>query len=291
MHALIPLLLILILFNRRQLENDKLYRANVFALVGISYFVLFQYTLYWYRIFPSDGIFQFVPGVAIVISTVMVALSHWNKRSHPLKTGLLCALCAAAIVITLGLDHTLKEKLAELGGYFKSEATTQKQPASAAYENEEVPAIGARIALSGMWSKKTLDTNHVYFVLQGDAGPMAELRPNCLGDFKIDTPTFVLNTLELFEAGTSGAAERVTCTRNRGIKHCLVTVKYASSLDIAEKWRWFKIQQDRSKSIMIDVLIFVDEPGVRKEISDALASAQPTENGPSEPCRTPAVWL
>lgn len=289
MHALIPLLLILILFNRRQLETDKLYRANVFALVGISYFFLFQYTIYWYRIFPTNSALQFVPGIAVVLSTVAAALSPWNKRSSPIKTALLCFAGGAVMVATIGFDHAIKEKLAELGGYFESGTIAQSELTSSA--SKQMTNIGIQLNLSGSWSEKTLDSGHTYFILEDDAGDVAELRPNCLGSFDIDTPTFVRNTLELFEAGTDGTKEAVRCTRAQNTKECLVVVRYADSIEAKEKWRWFKMQQGGSRAVVIDVLISADAPKLRANIVAVLASAVPMDSKPSEPCRTPAAWL
>ena len=86
MHSLAPLLFTLILFNSHQLKTDNLYKANIFALVGGSYFVFLQYTVYWYRIFPSHNLAQYIPGFIVVLSTVGIALSPWNRRSNVIKT-------------------------------------------------------------------------------------------------------------------------------------------------------------------------------------------------------------
>lgn len=285
MHALIPLLLIFILFNRNQLKADKLYRANVFALVGISYFFLYQHTLYWYRIFPTDNALQFIPGTLIVSATVFLALSPWNKNSHPIKTALLCSLCAAALVLGLGFDRPVKEKLAEIGGYFEDGTIISSVPAADS-RTLDIAAIGIQLDLSSDWQERKLDSGHTYFVLQKNGQLAAEIRPNCLGDFNVDTPTFVFNTLELF-AGTNESAK---CTRDQGIKECLIISGYATAKDVQEKWRWFKMQ-DKSWSMEIDVLAFTDDQAVKEEILTLLASARPAASGPSEPCRTPATWL
>ena len=291
MHALIPLVFIFILFNSHQLKTDTLYRANVFALIGISYFFFFQYTMYWYRIFPTESAFQFIPGLLITFTTVLIALSSWNKKSHPLKTTALCTLCALTLVMTFGFDKTIKERLAEMGGYFTDEHIgLSGSSAKESTRTIKMARIGLRIDMPITWKESELPSGHIYFTAESEDKLLLEMRPNCMRDFQIDTPTFVHNSLELFEANDTNASHTLKCVKNK-LKECLLIVKYTKPMNIIEKWRWFKVSQDRSYSMMMDFLVFTKDTHTRESILHLLDSARPTEHGPKELCQTPAAWL
>lgn len=291
MHALIPLVFIFILFNSHQLKTDTLYRANVFALIGISYFFFFQYTMYWYRIFPTESALQFIPGLLITSTTVLIALSHWNKKSHPLKTTALCTLCVLALTMTFGFDKTIKERLAEMGGYFTDEPIiVNGSSTKEATRTITMASIGLQINIPNDWKENALPSGHMYFTAESENKLLLEVRPNCLGDFQIDTPTFVHNSLELLESDDTNANHTLKCVSNK-FKECLLIVKYIKPMNIVEKWRWFKVSQDRSYSMMMDFLIFTKDAHTREGILRLLDSARPTEHGPKEFCQTPAAWL
>lgn len=273
------------------------YRANVFCLVGIGYFFMFQYTLYWYRIFPTDGWVQFVPGLLIVLLTVVVALSAWNRKSHPAKTIVLGLLCFIAIATTLLFDHVVKEKLAEWGGYFGSEdlfssvmSTAAAGPSSIS-DIEEIPMIGIRLNVSPRWQQHRMVSGLLYFTVDGNDKKTLEVRPNCLGDFKIDTPTFVANTLSLFEADASGSKKGVECRVTDESKQCLITVSYSGKNEIAEKWRWLNIDRNEGRAFTIDALFYEDVGTLKEDVRNIFLSARLLPQVPTQECFTPASWL
>lgn len=292
MHGLIPLLLILILFNSKQLRDDKLYRANIFALTGISYFFLLQYTAYWYRVFPTESLMQYVPGLIAVLSTIGIALSPWNKHSHPVKTLILCGLFAVILTATLTLDKPIKEKLAETGGFFADdELVSRGGTIQFKSKSVEIPTIGIRLDTPLDWQQHQLPSGHIYFIQNAEEKTLMEIRPNCLDELMIDTPTYLFNILDLFEAKTSNAIYDYKCMQTGKSKTCYVRVSYPPSNTIKEKWHWLKIPEDRSRSIAIDFLIQDTTESQNAEIWEALESIQFMEAGASEPCHTPAAWL
>lgn len=292
MHSLAPLLFILILFNRQQLKTDNLYRANVFALVGMSYFVLLQYTVYWYQIFPSNSLIQYVPGLVVVLSTVGIALSPWNKRSNAIKTLILCGLFATTLVATFALDKPIKENLAEIGGFFKQDALFS-QSSVIPYDSKsvELPEIGIRLDAPLDWQQHQLPSGHTYFTHKVMDKRVMEIRPNCLGALDIDTPNYLFNILDLFEVYTLNAATDLKCTQDGANKTCFVRVTYPQPSSIKEKWHWLKIPEDRSRSIGIDFLINENAELQYAEIWKVIASIEYLGVNALEPCRTPAAWL
>jgi hypothetical protein len=292
MHSLAPLLFILILFNRQQLKTDNLYRANVFALVGVSYFFLLQYTIYWYQIFPSQNLLQYAPGFIVVLFTVGIALSPWNKRSNAIKTLILCGLSATTLVATFALDKPIKENLAEIGGFFKQDVSSD-QNSVIPYDSKavELPEIGIRLDAPLDWQQHQLPSGHTYFTYSSMDRTLMEIRPNCLGALGIDTPTYLLNVLTLFEANKSRTSTDYTCTQHGSIKTCFVRVTYPQPSLIKEKWHWIKIPEDRSRSIGIDFLIHENVEEQYAEIWNVIASIEHLGANATEPCRTPATWL
>jgi hypothetical protein len=297
MHALIPLLFIFIAFNSKQLKEDMWYRANVFFLVGTSYFFMFQYTLYWYRVFLTDRWVQFVPGLIIVLLTVAIALSAWNRKSHPAKTIALGFLCFIAITTTLSFDHVVKEKLAQWGGYFDSEdlfsnamSTAATGPASIS-DIKEIPMIGIRLKVSPNWQQHRLASGYLYFTVNGNDKKTLEVRPNCLGDFTIDTPTFVANTFSLFKADASGAKKGVECRVTAESKQCLITVSYSANSEVTEKWRWLYIDRSEGRGFLIDALFYEDIATLKEDVRNILLSTRLLPQAPTQECFTPASWL
>lgn len=297
MHALIPLLLIFIAFNSKQLKEDMWYRANVFALVGISYFFLFHYTLYWYRIFPSDSWLQYLPGLLTISSTVAIALSSWNRKSHPVKTISLVFLCCFAIVSTLSFDYSIKEKLAEWGGYFDSGGLRSGVISTAAAEPiiasdaEKLSMVGIRLDVLPGWQRHRLESGHLYFTENRNDKRLLEVRPNCLGDMGIDTPTFMANTLSQFEADISGTQQRVQCSMSAKDKQCLITVNYRANNSIVAKWRWLNIVKGEGRAIIIDALFYEDSATLKDDVRNVLSSTKLLPQAPTQECHTPAAWL
>ena len=297
MHALIPLLLIFIAFNSKQLKEDMWYRANVFSLVGISYFFIFQYTLYWYRIFPSDSWLQYLPGLLTISSTVAIALSSWNRKSHPVKTISLVFLCCLAIVSTLSFDHSIKEKLAEWGGYFNSEGLRSGVISTAAAEPiiasnaEKLSMVGIRLDILPGWQRHRLESGHLYFTEHRNDKRILEVRPNCLGDMGIDTPTFVANTLSQFEAGISGTQQGVQCSMSAKDKQCLIVVNYLANNAIVAKWRWLNIIKGEGHAIIVDALFYEDSATLKEDVRNVLLSTKLLPQAPTQECHTPAAWL
>lgn len=292
MHILAPILFILILFNSQQLKTDSLYRANVFMLVGFSYFVLLQYTAYWYRIFPAQSLIQHILSVIVVLSTVGIALSPWNKRSNVLKTLTLCSLFALALVATFAFDKPIKEKLAEAGGFFKADVPLGRGQAIP-YESTsiEIPEIAIRLNAPIDWVKNKLPSGHVYFTRDDKSKRLLEVRPNCLNPLDLDTPTYLFNIINFFEAEATNGKAEYRCSQQSSIKTCLVKVTYPLPSSIKEKWHWLKIPEDRSKSIGIDFLFYENIEEQYAEIWGVIASIEHIDTEVVEPCRTPAAWL
>lgn len=237
MHALAPLLFILIVFNSEQIKQDKLYRANVFSLVGICYFFMLQYTIYWYRVFPSESISQYLPGLLFVSFTVALLLSPWLKKSHPAKTAVFVSICIVSISLTFVMDYSIKEKLAELGGFFKeTEVVEGKSLGVRSIRVVELPKIGAKLHIPESWVVKVASSGHSFFELFEDGQKVLEVRPNCLGEFELDTPTYIDNILSFYEAGTLGEQHSYECSQVKSEKECLIKVSYSKARELKDKW-------------------------------------------------------
>ncbi len=292
MHALIPLLFIFIAINSAQLKSDKFYRANVFALVGVSYFFILQYIFYWYEVFPVGDWVQYVPGLIVVITTVLIALSSWNRKSHPAKTAALSALCASALVAVFAFDKELKEKIAEVGGFFEGkEITAGFTPTATSYSVLNVPMIGLQLEAPDHWQKRNLPSGHLYLAHHEHDAPTLEIRPNCLGEIDVDTPTYVRNTLELFEANSPEAQSSVQCSMASADKTCLVRVGYAPASQIKEKWRWLRISDDSAQSVVVDVILYSGADAFEPDIWRTILSVRKAPKTAEQVCRTPAAWL
>lgn len=292
MHALIPLLFTLILFNSKQLKNDKLYRANIFALVGISYFCVLQYALYWYRVFPTESVAQYLPGLLAVSSAIGIALSPWNRRSHPLKTVLLCGLFGFSLLSTFAFDKAIKETLAEIGGFFQNDVSLKPDKASLSdHKLVELQSIGIQLQIPQHWQQRQLSSGHHYFIYDEQGKVLLEVRPNCLDALEIDTPTYLSNILQLFEGHNAGAQYESRCAQMEADKNCLVQVRYPQSGSIKEKWHWLEIPTDQSRTFALDFVLLEDLSALKVEVWDVISSVAILKDKATEPCRTPAAWL
>lgn len=293
MHTIIILLFLFVLFNGEQLKKDKLYRASVFALIGASYFFILQYSIYWYRVFPTQSVLQYIPGLVAVLATVAIALSKWNKRSHPVKTIIICSLFVVSLIASFGFDKQIKEKLAELGGYFDthnlSKTTTESTNNSYAYKFAD---IGLSMQLSKDWQVKTLGSGHQYIVMRDEQELLLEVRPNCLSEVKVDTPTLIENTIELLEARSADNRVSHSCSNYQQGKVCLVKVVYEFGRgNIKERWRWLQLDNPSARPYLIDVLFFDKNPELRSEAWMIITSSTPVESSRSRYCSTPSAWL
>lgn len=289
MHALAPLLFILIGFRNQQLKDDKLYRANVFSLVGMCYFFFLQYIYYWYKVFNSDSWTQYLPGFCIVLIFIGIALSPWNKKSHILKTVLLCSLFLLSVVITFTSDRWVKEQIAELGGYFNTENGIWAEPVNPLKNSDitQLDAIEVQLNIPSNWQVNQLDSGHVYFIKGPANQPLLELRPNCLGELTIDTPTLIDNLLSLSEANQ----QDVLCSKIKQNKECIVKIHYNDHQPVKQKWYWLWISPDNQQNLMADALFYESNELLEREIVGILQSIKPLAKRQLPFCTTPALWL
>ena len=292
MHALIPLLFIFVFINSRQLKEDLLYRANIFSLVGINYFVIFYYTVYWYKIFPTTSPLQYVPGLIATSLLLGVALSPWNKKSHIAKTTLL----VSALFVALGgyflFDTKIKEALAKTGGFFSHKTIADKPSNTNPSPSQRIPSIGVElIKLDDSWDEKSLKSGHRYFMKVVNDMPAIEIRPNCITEFQLDTPTYISNVLRSFEVQDSvRTTSDVNCSILNDIKRCLIRTVYSQKNTIKEQWHWL-VRSDTKHSIKVGVLFYQQTPALTTEAEKIIASINRLDISPTNYCHTPAAWL
>lgn len=291
MDALIPLLLIFIVLNSKQLSEDKLYRANVFAIVGIFYFVFLQYIYYWNRVFQVNGWEQFVPGLIAVLVTVGLSLSSWNKRSHMAKTGSLCAFFMVSLSGTYILDVSIKEWLAEKGGFYGAEVEVPLVGSGGDRERSfEFASVGLQMKALDGWRKKQLPSGHEYLIYESGGERHVEVRPNCLGEKKVDIPTYLSGILKSLEVESRNVSSSYQCEKSENIKECLVKVAYPSEVGGYQRWHWL-VEKGGDKGVVIDFILSGDGEPLHEKLNELMASTQVLEGRTTEICHTPAAWL
>lgn len=155
--------------------------------------------------------------------------------------------------------------------------------------NSQKPT-GLQMDIPTLWKEHVLPSGHTYFTAENNGHLMLEARPNCIIDFQTDTPTFVHNSLQLFEAFDPTANYTAKCVNNSH-KECLLVVKYSGKTKMLEKWRWFRAKKDRSYAIVMDFLIYAQDAAAQDDILHLINSTDYIDEGPQEHCHTPAAWL
>jgi hypothetical protein len=102
----------------------------------------------------------------------------------------------------------------------------------------ELPNVGLRLLVPRNWQQRQLPSGHYYFTNDLAQTPLLEVRPNCLDELLIDTPTYISNLLQLFEANGPDTEYETRCAMLGKTKNCLVKVKYPPSSAIKGKWQW-----------------------------------------------------
>lgn len=291
MDALIPLLLIFIAVNSKQLSKDKLYRANVFAVVGFLYFVFLQYIYYWIRIFQVEGWLQFIPLLVAVLVAIGVCLSPWNKRSSVVKTISMCSIFVVSLVTTYIADVSIKEWLAERGGFYKARlASSLGEGVESDGEMFEFYSVGVEMkALSG-WRKSELSSGHEYLVYQAAGERHAEVRPNCLGKLQVDIPTYLSRVLHSIESGRENVSSSYECGQYDGLRKCLVKATYLEDESARERWHWFTEKSDGT-GVVVDFILSADSELRKEEAAEIMKSTRLVDRRTAEMCRTPSAWL
>jgi hypothetical protein len=292
MHALIPLLFALILINTKQLQYDNCYRVSVLSLVGLSYFVVLQYAIYLDRVFPDLGYtLKYLPMLAAVLVVVCLSLSPLLTRSSPLKAAVLLALFCVGTALSFAFDVKIKNKLAELGGYFSDGPApfSQLDWGDGARRSLEFPQIGLRVNVPEGWMVEHLPTGHPVLYKQQAAQKSAEIRPNCFAEALNDVPTFVENSLWMLEA--TDRQHEVECTNSDGQMSCLIKVRYQQQNDVAEHWRWFRTIARAKLHAEADAVFYATGMGLKQEVALILNSVEVLGSRPAHPCTTPAAWM
>ena len=291
MHALIPLLIIFVALNGQQLKNDKLYRANVFAIVGICYFSLLPFVFYWNGVFQVEEWAASLAVLTVVLVAVCVSLSSWNRRSHQLKTGVLCTFCFISLVASDSFDWEIKEWIAEKRGFFvEGTLLANVQELEPATQRIEFSNIDIELGVSEDWRAAELSSGHKYLIYSVDGQAVLEVRPNCLDGARIDTPTYIKNKLELMGAGKSGATHDYQCHLNGALKQCLIKLEYPSAGHLEQRWHWLSVQGE-DQAVVMDFIMSDASASTENQALALMASTKGKEWRRAHSCHTPAAWL
>ncbi|MCX2783674.1 hypothetical protein OQJ46_11825 [Microbulbifer thermotolerans] len=291
MHSLTLLLFIFIALNGKQLRNDSLYRANVFAIVGICYFFFVQYIAYWNRVFPVEGWGKYLLEMLVALGAVGLSLSSWNKKSHPIKTLCLCSIFFIALLVTYVFDIKVKEWLAEKGGFFNGEPPlVLKQEAGTLDKSIKFSEVGIEFRAFEGWRKGELPSGHEYLTYGNSDAGVVEVRPNCLDGMNIDTPTYVSNMLELLEVNKPTSRYDYQCSKSAQVKECFIRVEYLSADGVSKRWHWLRSQRGE-RSIAVDFIIPNDSKVVEEKVLELIMSTKISKKHQTVICTTPAAWL
>ncbi|WP_299592925.1 hypothetical protein [uncultured Microbulbifer sp.] len=291
MDALIPLLLIFIALNSKQLSKDKLYRANVFAIVGILYFVFLQYLHYWNRIFHVEGAARYIPILIAVLMAVGACLSPWARRSQVIKTTNLCILFVVLLTSTYMFDVSIKEWLAEKGGFYSSRLTVPLASGADDHNGSiEFHSVGLEMKAFDGWVKAELPSGHKYLLYEKDPGHRIEVRPNCMGEMQVDTPTYVSKILQSYESGRRNVSSSYECGGSADLKMCLVKATYPSETQGVQRWHWFA-EQGSNMGFTVDYILSGDDKALEDKVMELMVSTRIVEKRTALMCRTPAAWL
>lgn len=291
MHAIIPLLYIFLFFNKDQLRNDSPYRVCVFSLIGLSYFVFIQYIMYYYWVFPSDSLLQYLPGVVVVGGILGLCLSPWVKRATPIKAVICGTVFLAGALSSLIFDVEIKEQIAVAGGFYRVEPQQHHfaPPAELNSENIEFNRVGYSLEQLRQWSHKTASSGYDFLTAVEESKTLAEIRPNCFNDLGVDTPKYIENSL--FAMAAEGQEHMVECIKNEGNRECLIKVKYNENHDTIERWRWFRYSAKNKVNPELDILFYNNQSKLRAEAAFMLKSLQLLPPVSDVYCLTPAEWL
>lgn len=151
--------------------------------------------------------------------------------------------------------------------------------------------MGLRLQVPQDWHQHLLPSGHHYFTSGTVQKPLLEVRPNCLDELRIDTPTYLSNLLQLFEVRSPDTEYETKCAKRDKTKNCLVKVKYPPSAVIKGKWQWLEIPDDSSRAFSVDFLLFDESEDLQETVQNVIANVQLLDIAATEPCRTPAAWL
>lgn len=291
MHAIIPLLYILLIFNKDQLSNDSPYRVCVFSLAGMSYFVFIQYIMYYYWVFSSDSLLQYLPSVVVVGGVLGLCFSPWVKRATPVKAVIFGAVFLTSTLSSLLFDVEIKERIAVAGGFYRigPQQRHLARPAELGSENVEFNRVGYSLKRLQQWSHKTTSSGYDFLTAERESKILAEMRPNCFKELGVDTPNYIENSL--FAMAAEGQEHKVECIKNKGNRECIIQVKYNKNHDTVERWRWFQYSTKNKANAELDILFYNNRSELRAEAAFMLKSIQLLPTVSDVYCLTPAEWL
>lgn len=290
MEAYIPFLFALIGLNGR-LKEDNLLRISSLSLVGASYFLALQYIVYFNSVFSVGGIMQYLPMLIVVIGVIGFSYTSWFERSAVWKTGLFIAALLISYPATTVLDITIKNAIADAGGYFDNGALPVSTPPGEPLRGQKVKLalIGHGMTMPEGWNQGRLPSGHEYIYLERDGHTLVEIRPNCYTEAVIDAPTAVTNNLFSLQATEHNASS--SCTRSESATVCFIQVTYGDYQLPTERWRYFRTNRNGTPHTNLDVIFNSPEPQLRDQATHIMSTVKPLEDDPSIVCLTPAAWL
>lgn len=293
MNPLIPLLFTLIALNGRQVKGDTLYRLKVLFLIGIACFLFLFHINYWHEMFSPAAWITNTLAILIVLMTVAVGLSSWIRGAGIRTTSGLGIVFFLVLMGSYAFDRDIKEIIAHGAGFYKGETLTEVLTTGSKNGVNVTLPVGLEMRIPGTWEQRKLPPGHTYFTRVEDGRQVLEVRPNCLGKSRLDTPTIIRNTFATFEADRKGLEKQAVCRASAfGEKQCLIQVRYGIAEELPyERWYWLSIPHGRGSSSVVDVLLFNDSVDVRSEVLSAIASIQKVGEPTGLLCRTPAAWL
>ena len=292
LYSILPLLLVLILINRKKLESNKFYRINVLSLNGFFFFFYYPFLLYSVNIVGLDN--RVGVGAAVVVIVFIVG-ACWSPllaiKSYRLS-GFIGALFGVSCFVYLAFNVLVQNYLAGTLGYY-----ADVLPSKVVFSNPdevipfEVNSGLHSISVPQTWDEKTLSDYHTYFVKNNGNKDTVEVRVNCHDPKTISIPSAFESAAQHL-AFDGGSVSLKQCYREQEVVQCVAKADFPLSKgSIQARWSMSKYI-NHQVGITLDV-VFYDVNDINKqEVQSAFDSAvQINNNIGAHYCGTPMAWL
>lgn len=262
------------------------------AIFGIAYFCIWRFTAFYLDVFDYDTTAKNTAFLLLILTTVVIALLPWVRRTGRKPAIALGVLFAVCVVPTFLLEKNIKNLLALWGGYFDDAVVVFQQAKETADGHSFHSETGGfEVLVPDNWQKQTHPSGMEYFQWRVDGKTLAELRPGCFHNTELSVPEIVINILNWDRSQAWQTEKQCFPGDNNGFT-CFIRSKSRGDKQEKEKWRWLVMDKYQRQNIELDVVFYTDRPQARADAEAMINSLVVTPLAdPLSLCASSVEWF
>lgn len=294
MELIILLIAILVLSKIKNVNDTTHFRIVVGALMGISFLFAWPYIYYVTQILMWDESFIYVTYLLLLTVTMSFILAVTQIRINDYVPALLIVFFFVVWIITSIYDVQIKNKLADVSGYFDTQLVDPITHSDIAFRDYKSAKGAYTVSVPISWKPyKFKGSDLTYFRSNGDSHNQIEFRPRCFHPVKrsmYDTVSSMTSHIE----GRLKTYKQCYHWNQDGYACKVFVSSVAPGNSIINRLRWLGINNKTGHAIELDFVLTNEMSAQTDDVIDYMISSvrlTPLDTMIESSCISVIDWL